>query len=96
MSHVTGPHDNTADYAICLALKTACMASQGANLWVGGDGRLGEAGRGREAAGARRRGGAEGGPAAASFFWGGAHCCIVCALYLRVCALHKPLRTSLR
>ncbi len=32
---MTGPHDNTADYAICLALKTACMASQGANLWVG-------------------------------------------------------------
>lgn len=36
----------------------------------GGDGRLGEAGRGREAAGGGA-GGAEGGPSAASFFWGG-------------------------
>ena len=36
----------------------------------GGDGRLGEAGRGREAAGGGA-GGAEGGPAPASFFCGG-------------------------
>ena len=37
----------------------------------GGDGRLGEAGRGTEVAGGGGAGGAEGGPAAVSFFGGG-------------------------